>query len=70
MYVCNTAEQQSTALDIGLQPQQQQPAIAPAMISLLSYDVDARMRMFGWLNRSTLFIILIPLQTPTIRNSR
>jgi len=52
-------EQQHTVLDIALQQQQQapqpRPAIAPpaALISLLSYDVDARMKMFGWLNRST-----------------
>jgi len=36
--------------DVGLQQQQQQyPAVAA--VSLVSYDVEARMKMFGWLNR-------------------
>jgi len=49
--VCNIAVQQNAA-DTGLQQQQQQQQYQRCQaISLVSYDVDARMRMFGWLNR-------------------
>jgi len=42
--------QQMTA-DMGLHQRQHERCQASQAISLLSYDVDARMRMFGWLNR-------------------
>jgi len=46
--VYNTGTQQCSN-DVGLQ--QQQRCHATAAISLVSYDVEARMKMFGWLNR-------------------
>jgi len=46
--VYNPAMQQCTE-DVGLQQQLQHQAAAA--VSLVSYDVEARMKMFGWLNR-------------------
>jgi len=48
LYVYNTALEPYTDA-VGLQQKQQYPAIAA--VSLVSYDVEARMKMFGWLNR-------------------
>jgi len=54
--VLNTARQQH------IDPQQQQhqyPAAAADALSLVSYDVEARMKMFGWLNRYNIFTVSV-----------
>jgi len=47
IYMCDIAMQQNID-DVSFQQHQQRAAAA---VSLVSYDVDARMKMFGWLNR-------------------
>jgi len=52
--VLNTARQQH------IDPQQHQyPAAAADALSLVSYDVEARMKMFGWLNRYNIFTVSV-----------